>query len=266
MSIKFRTILSSSSGNCLHIQTENTNLLIDCGFSSQKACKEALANSIGDLSTIDAVIVTHQHGDHISYSPLKVLSQNNVPVYVFEGSKEQMEYKHFKGHPFAAFNIRTFSRESFEINDLTIQPVEIPHHPGQLTFAFVILHKGPCRDYKILVAADFSDGTALIEHLEDADLIYIEANHCPDLLAIFPNFNSIYHMNNPATARLLAETVGKRKTPPQIVVLGHLSNQRNEPEKVIEEIEKAFKKCGHEINFAIEVAPKFNPSDEIKIA
>jgi L-ascorbate metabolism protein UlaG (beta-lactamase superfamily) len=266
MAITFKTILSSSSGNCILIQTEKTNLLVDCGFSSQKGCKEALTDALGEISNIDAVIVTHNHGDHINYSALKVLEKNNVPVYIFDGSADQLKYKHYKGYAFSYLDLRSFSAGSFEINDLTIEAVEIPHHPQLPTFAFVIRHKGPDGECKILVAADFTDGAALTEHLSDADLIYIEANHCLDLLRIFPNFNSIYHMNNPATARLLAETLGKRKTPPQAVVLGHLSNQRNEPEKAIDEIKRAFKNNGQEINFPIEIAPKFDPSKEIKIA
>ncbi|MBW8015526.1 MAG: MBL fold metallo-hydrolase [Planctomycetes bacterium] len=266
MAITFRTILSSSSGNCILIQTEETNLLVDCGFRSQMGCKTALKEVLSDISSIDAVIVTHNHGDHINYSALKVLEKNNVPVYVFEGSTDELKYKHYNGYSFAALDLRSFSAGSFEINDLTIEAVEVPHHPGISTFAFVIRHKRPDGECKILVAADFTDGAALTEHLSDADLIYIEANHCLELLRIFPNFNSIYHMNNPATARLLADTLGKRKTPPQAVVLGHLSNQRNEPQKAIDEIKRAFRNKGHEINFPIEVAPKFDPSKEIKIA
>jgi L-ascorbate metabolism protein UlaG (beta-lactamase superfamily) len=266
MAITFKTIQSSSSGNCILIQTEQTSLLVDCGFRSQKGCKEALADALGEISNIDAVIVTHNHGDHISYSSLKVLEKENVPVYVFDGSRDQLKRKHYKGYSFTALDLRSFSAGSFEINDLTIEAIEIPHQPDLPTFAFAISYKGQDATHKILVAADFSDGAALTDHLADADLIYIEANHCLDLLRIFPNFNSIYHMNNPATAKLLAETLGKRKTPPQAVILGHLSNQRNEPEKAIDEIKKAFKQSGHKINFPIQVAPKFDPSKEIKIA
>jgi L-ascorbate metabolism protein UlaG (beta-lactamase superfamily) len=262
MAIKFRTIQSSSSGNCIHIQTEKTNLLVDCGFRSQKDCKIALTDALGEISAADAVVVTHNHGDHINYSALKVLEQNNVPVYAFKGNTEQLKYKHFKGYAFTSLDLRTFSAGKFEINDLTVEAIEVPHHPGLPTFAFVIRHG----KYKILVAADFSDGSALIEHLEDADMIYIESNHCPELLRIFPNFYSIYHMNNMATAKLLASSLGSRKTPPQAVMLGHLSNQRNDPKKAVDEIKQAFKKNGHKVNFPIEVAPKFEPSKEIKIA
>lgn len=266
MAIKFRTILSSSSGNCILIQTGETKLLVDCGFRSQKGCKVALEGALEEISNIDAVIVTHNHSDHISYSSLKVLEKNNVPVYVFEGSADELKYKHYKGCLFSTLDLRFFTAGSFQINDLSIEAIEVPHHPGLTTFAFVIHHKGQYREHKILVASDFTEGTALTGHLLDADLIYIEANHCPEMLRIFPNFNSIYHMNNPATARLLADTVGKRQTPPQVVVLGHLSNQRNEPKKAVDEIKRAFEKEGHEINFPIEVAPKFDPSKEIKIA
>ena len=266
MAITFKTLQSSSSGNCILIQTGKTNLLVDCGFRSQKGCKAALTDALEEISNIDAVIVTHNHGDHISYSALRVLEQNNVPVYVFDGSHEQLKCKHYKGYSFPTLDLRSFSAGSFEINDLTIEAIEIPHQPQLSTFAFSICYKDQDAEHKILVAADFSNGDALTDHLADADLIYIEANHCLDLLRIFPNFNSIYHMNNPATAKLLASTLGKRKTPPQVVVLGHLSNQRNEPEKAVAEIKRVFKENGHEVNFKIEVAPKFDPSEKIKIA
>ncbi|MCF7956506.1 MAG: MBL fold metallo-hydrolase, partial [Phycisphaerae bacterium] len=70
------------------IQTGQTNLLVDCGFRSQKGCKVALEGALGEISNIDAVIVTHNHSDHITYSALKVLEKNNVPVFVFDGSKD----------------------------------------------------------------------------------------------------------------------------------------------------------------------------------
>ena len=266
MSIRFRTLLSSSSGNCILIQTEETSLLVDCGFRSQRECKAALNDVLEEPSNTSGVVVTHNHCDHISYSALRVLEHNNVPVYVYEGSTAQLKEKHYKNHPFKYLDLRTFENDSFTVNDLNILPVEIPHHPRMSTFAFVITHKGSVKEYKILIAADFTDGAALAGHLSDADMIYIESNHCKELLRIFPNFNSFYHMNNPSTARLLAETIGRRETPPQMVMLGHLSNQRNEPERALNEIKQAFEQAGSEINFKVEVAPKFAPSVEIKIA
>ena len=229
MGVRFKTLLSGSSGNCILLQTDQTSLLVDCGFKSQKACRAALIDSVGEISNIDGVIVTHNHGDHISYSSLKVLEQAGVPIYVFGESTDEMARKHFKGCHFSDLVIKNFGKGRFSIGDLSIEPVEVPHHPGMSTFGFVVRYVKDRREYKILLAADFSDGAGLVKHLQDADLIYIESNHDLELLDIYPNFNSYYHMNNPATAKLLFKTLSKRQKPPRAVVLGHLSKQRNEP-------------------------------------
>ncbi len=265
MALKFRTLISSSSGNCLLIQTENTNLLVDCGFRSQKACRYALTNYLEDVANVDAVIVTHNHGDHINYSALKVLEAAGVPLYAFEGSIDQLKFKHFNGYPFANLNIATFSDTPFTIGDLTIEPIEIPHHPGQTTFAFVIRYTEEDRTYKILTAADFSDGGQLVEHLNDADFIYIESNHDLEMLDMYPNFNSYHHMNNPDTAELLLKTLSKIKTPPKAVMLGHLSTQRNDPRIAIRETKRKFSQNGIKIDFQLTAAPPKNASDQIHL-
>lgn len=265
MSIRFKTLLSSSSGNSILLQTDKTNVLIDCGFKSQKACREAIRGSVGDISKIDAVVVTHNHGDHISYSSLKVLEQEQVPVYVFSESSEELGRKHFKGNAFSDLLIEHFEYTRFVIGDLVIEPVEVPHHPDMCTFGFVVRYTEDGREYKILLAADFSDGDALTEHLLDADIIYIEANHDLKLLDANPNYNSYYHMNNPATAKLLADTLPKRKTPPTAVVLGHLSSQRNEPAIAVREIKEAFTRKGQEIAFPLTAAPYYEASEEIAV-
>jgi len=265
MALKFRTLISSSSGNCLLIQTENTNILIDCGFKSQKACRLALTQHLEDPSNVDAVITTHNHGDHINYSALKVLEAEDVPEYVFQDSLEQLKFKHFNGYPFDGLNIIKFAKNIFEIGNLSIEPVEIPHHFDQFTFAFVIKYTEEGKEYKIITAADFSDGEDLEEHLTDADFIYIESNHDLEMLEENPNFNSYHHMNNPDTADLLLKTLSKRKTPPKAVMLGHLSTQRNNPKIAIKETKKIFSKNGIKIDFQLTVAPPKKPSQQVHI-
>jgi len=265
MAIRFRTLLSSSSGNCILLQTHDTNLLIDCGFKSQKACRAALAEAVGDLANIDGVVVTHNHGDHISYSSLKVLEKEGVPVYAYRKSAHQMALRHFKGYGFRQLIVNFFENAPFSVGDFTVEPVALPHHPGMDSFGFVIRYSKDGRDYKILTAADFSDGEALTDHLLDADLIYIESNHDLELLKMNFNYNSYYHMNNPATAKLLAEILPKRKTPPKAVVLGHLSAQRNKPHIAIKEVQKAFYAVDTKIDFPLTAAPHYEASEELRL-
>ena len=62
-------LYSGSSGNCSYIETDNTKILIDCGVSSKKI-EEAL-NSIGvSLKEIDAILISHEHSDHIKGLPV----------------------------------------------------------------------------------------------------------------------------------------------------------------------------------------------------
>ena len=64
MSIKFCSLSSGSSGNCQYVETENLRILIDEGFSGKRI--EELLSSIGvNPSTIDCILVTHEHVDHI---------------------------------------------------------------------------------------------------------------------------------------------------------------------------------------------------------
>jgi phosphoribosyl 1,2-cyclic phosphodiesterase len=265
MSLKFKTIISSSSGNCMMLQTENTTILIDCGFKSQKACKQALEDNFPDPSVIDGVFVTHLHGDHINYSSLKVLQQKSVNLYVYHECVDLLRSKHYKGYAFPELNVRTYRKEPMTIADLTIEPIEVPHHPNLPTHGFSVTYHHKDRDYKILLAADFSDGENLIPHLVDADMIYIESNHDLELLDLNFNPNSFYHMNNPATAKLLADAFSARKTPPKAVVLGHLSDRRNEDQLAIKEVQKAFVAADLKIEFKLIVAPQSVPLEEISI-
>jgi glyoxylase-like metal-dependent hydrolase (beta-lactamase superfamily II) len=65
VSLYFRSLRSSSAGNCVQIWTQNSQIIIDCGFKTQWECEEVLSEHAGSLEDLDAVLVTHVHGDHI---------------------------------------------------------------------------------------------------------------------------------------------------------------------------------------------------------
>lgn len=75
----FCSLYSGSSGNSLLVQTTNTKILIDAGESAKKIV-EALSSVNIDVNDLDAIIVTHEHSDHVK--GLGTLSKKyNIPVY-----------------------------------------------------------------------------------------------------------------------------------------------------------------------------------------
>ena len=77
--LNFCSLYSGSSGNSLFVETENTKILVDVGLSCKKI-EEALASIEKDLSSIDAILITHEHSDHVK--GLGIFSKKfQVPVY-----------------------------------------------------------------------------------------------------------------------------------------------------------------------------------------
>ena len=84
----FCNLYSGSSGNCSFVGTENVNVLIDCG-ESQKKITAGLETLGKNLSDIDAIIVTHEHSDHVK--TLGAISKKyNIPVYANQKTFDNM--------------------------------------------------------------------------------------------------------------------------------------------------------------------------------
>ena len=121
--LNFRSLYSGSTGNSLFIESDNTKILVDSGVSLKKLTS-ALSSSDISLSDINAIIVTHEHSDHVQSLGM-VSSKYNIPVYANEKTWDAMPTQRDK---IETHNIKTFKiKEPFEIGDLRIQPFSIPH-------------------------------------------------------------------------------------------------------------------------------------------
>ncbi len=261
MPLYFTSLRSSSSGNCLLVRTDNTTALVDCGLGSMKRTRQVLTQDLGDRPDIDAAVISHMHTDHIGYYSLRVLDNLGVKVRVHEGSLSQLEDKHFSGRGLSSLRLKPFSDSCFKVGDLSLQPFEVPHNPWYPTYGFVIRHKSS----KIVIATDFCDWESSLECFVDADFIFVECNHDLELLARHYNPNSEFHMPNPDTGDLLCAARKCSKRPPQAVMLGHLSEQRNRPEIALNEVQSSFERNGLELDFRLLVAPRLEASEAVEV-
>ena len=152
MPLHFKSLCSSSSGNCLLVWTDRTRVLIDCGLGSMKKTRQMLTKHLGNTKDLDAVIISHNHSDHISYYPLRVLEELQTTIRIHENCVEQLKDKHFNGYGFGSLKLKTFGDKSITIGDLSIKPFEVPHNPYFFTCGFVITYMNK----KAVIATDFN--------------------------------------------------------------------------------------------------------------
>ncbi len=261
MSLYFRSICSSSGGNCLALWSQNTRLLIDCGLSSMKRTREALNSFFVDHSKEDSVLLTHNHSDHISYYPLRVLEELGLTIRIHEDCVDQLISKHANGYGFKKLNIKAFKEGKFTVGEFSVKPFRVRHSPNFPTFGFEIYFE----DKKIIVATDFNEWDSVFDSFLNADFVFVESNHNLELLRRFYNPNSRFHMPNPQTGNLLLNAVSESRKAPSAVMLGHISSQRNEPDLAFRETLNVFEEAGKKMDFRLLTAPLKECSEVIEI-
>ena len=225
--LNFCSLYSGSSGNSLLVETENTKLLIDAGVSSKKI-ETALQDIHIEPSSIDGILVTHEHTDHVQ--GLGTISKKfDLPVFVNQETLDAMTKQKDK---IASKNIKTFKvADKFTIGDLEIKPFSIPHDAAN-----------PCgfniwkENKKISIATDIGQMTnSILKELEESLFILLEANYDPNVLRCssypFPLKNRIAgptgHLSNEMAGKTISHLL---KSGLKNAMLGHLSKESNFPE------------------------------------
>ncbi|MGH8467406.1 MBL fold metallo-hydrolase [Pseudomonas alkylphenolica] len=220
--MRFAVLGSGSQGNGTLIASGNTLVLVDCGFSLRET-ERRLALLGVHAQQLSAVLVTHEHADHVH--GVGLLSRRyNVPVYLSQGTLRGMR-KPVEAAGFLAAN------EQLQIGGLTVRAVGVSHdalEPLQYVF------DDGSRRFGVLTDLGSYD-TTVLEHYRGLNALLIEANHCRDLLGRgpYPMFlkqrvgGDYGHLNNHQAARLVSELDWQNL---QHLVLAHLSSKNNQPQ------------------------------------
>lgn len=261
--LKFCSLYSGSSGNCLYVSSNNTKILIDCGTSCKKIC-EGLASINSSIEDIDAILVTHEHSDHVQGLGL-VSSKFNIPIYANQETwnamgkqKEKIDEK----------NINFFINDNdFLLNELTIHPFSTPHDAAN-PCGFNI-HNGK---RKLSIATDLGHmDDSIFNQLKNSSFILLESNYEPEMLnaSRYP-FHLKQRIKGPY-GHLSNETAGKTiaalmKKDLKQVMLGHLSKENNVPELAYQTVAEELMKSNSDINtIRLSVASRNTPGKIIEI-
>lgn len=144
MAFYFKSLSSSSAGNCLLLWSKRTKIIFDCGLSSMRSTRDLLSKNFGIPIQVDSVIVSHIHSDHINHYSLRVLDEHGANLRVHEKCVDQLRRNHFRGHRFESIKIKTFSNRSFNVNEFSVKPFDVEHNPKSHNSGFVVkFQEGP---------------------------------------------------------------------------------------------------------------------------
>lgn len=250
--LRFRSLGSGSAGNGTIIQarcgTQITHLLVDCGFGIRELDKRLYgAGMLADQ--VDAIFITHEHGDHIGCAR-QVALRERIPVWMSPGTYDAI------GRPdFAGLLRLACDGQEFDLGAMRVTPFTVPHdarEPLQLT----------CTDgdARLGVLTDLGHVTAHVQqHLTGCGTLVLECNHDEAMLAAsaYPPFlkrrvgGGWGHLANSASAALAAAlAAGGLKQ----VLAAHLSEQNNTPALAREALAGALGWTPEEIHVATAAA------------
>lgn len=235
----FSVLASGSKGNACYVETDNTKILIDAGISCRELLKRLDIEGVS-LDKLDAIILTHEHHDHIKGTG-PISRRFDVPVYsnnpTMKGSSRTLGK--------IETHITIDTGKTFKIGDLEIETFSKPHDAAE-PIGLVI----SSNHSRLGILTDAGKGTEIIEdHLKDCTAVLLEFNHDIDMLdnGPYPFYlkkrikSSKGHMSNSEAAEFLKRLVHDKL---DHIILAHLSEINNSPEKAIVEAKKALMETG----------------------
>jgi phosphoribosyl 1,2-cyclic phosphodiesterase len=236
--MRFCSLGSGSGGNALVVEASGAagtqRVLIDCGFS-QRELDARLARVGLEAAALDAIFVTHEHGDHIGCA-VGLARRHGLPLWMSRGTWRAIGEPELPG-------LLRFARDGQRITlgALELLPYTVPHdaqEPLQLRCSASGTHLG--------VLTDVGCSTPhLLAQLQGCDALVLECNHDRALLAASSYPASLKsriggrfgHLANDTSAQILAACA---HTGLRHLVAAHLSLQNNRPELARESLAPAW--------------------------
>lgn len=245
--IRYVIASSSSKGNATLIYSENTLIQIDMGVTLT-ALNKALSLTPFELKDIKALLITHEHSDHVKGLSLVAYQKLKLPIFAGESTI------------YSGINVIE-EENSFEIGDFTIIPLKASHdasHP----LGFILINGNT----KLVYMTDTGYVPEEdLPYMMNADYYIFESNHDVRMLktsdrplVLKKRILSDYgHLSNLDSATYMADLVGDKT---KEISLAHLSLDCNTPKKALDTYKKVFTKKGLDFErYNVRTAPAFEP-------
>ncbi|HEX9019813.1 MAG TPA: MBL fold metallo-hydrolase [Nitrospirota bacterium] len=221
------SLQSGSSGNCIYVETCGVRLLFDAGITGVQA-EERLAAHGRNIREVDAVIISHDHSDHISHAGV-FQRKYGLPVYVTPATLAAASSRCPLGKMHDVRHFRSSDRLRF--GDVHVHAISTPHD-GADGSVFVVESRGKRLGIMTDLGHVFQD---LIHVVSSLDAVFLESNYDPGMLAHGPYPAYLKqrikgprgHISNGEAAEVLRRASAANRL--QWACLAHLSEQNNHP-------------------------------------
>jgi len=267
MGVCVSVLASGSRGNCAIVRSATTSVLIDAGISCRETFKR-MKSSGDDPHTLSAILLTHEHSDHIM-GLATMAKKVNVPVFMTAGTHHawQRAMRDGEGQYPQIGKLEIFpAGHAFRVGDIDIMPFTIPHDAAD-PVGFTLRTEG----VKVAFATDLGYiPVSVRDHLRGCDVLVMESNHDLEMLRVGPYpwsvkqrvMSRVGHLSNDALAEFFASDYDGGAT---YVVLAHLSEQNNHPELARGAAEKALGNRQNLLHNRVLLATQSAPLDPIQL-
>ena len=228
--MQIQTIASGSKGNCTIVICNDTRLIIDMGISFLTLKKSLEENSLS-FEDFSGILLTHCHNDHTK-GLASLIKKTNLNVYIPEGMYESI--KELVPYPKCIM-----IEDTFNINDVEIELIHTSHD-APYSVGFIIKQNNKSMVY---VTDTGYINRKYLNKMINHNLYLIESNHDEIMLmnGPYPRFlkerviSDTGHLSNNTTAKYLKKIIGDNT---KTIILAHLSEKNNTPDKAMEAIEE----------------------------
>lgn len=257
--MKYISVASGSSGNCHFIKEKTTKILVDVGVSGKKVINGLKSHDI-DLQGARAILITHEHLDHIKGAGV-ISRKYNIPIYATE--KTLLEMKDVIGKIPDENIIPIEKNKKFFIDDLEISACSISHDAVD-----PVMYKIGNSKKDIAIITDLGFVSEEIERLAiKSDTVILESNHDKNMLEVGPYTyelkkrvaSNVGHLSNDMAGDFCSKLI---KSGTKKIFLAHLSRQNNMPLLAYQSVLSILKLNKiKESDFYLSVLEPFEPSE-----
>jgi phosphoribosyl 1,2-cyclic phosphodiesterase len=226
---------SSSAGNATIIWSGESAVLIDCGFTPGYVTIQLRKLGL-NISDLDAVFITHVHGDHVNDSTVGKLVRERIPIYCPPSIETHLRKKYYSAASASRQDLlKPMAKSEITLDHMMVRSFEVPHDSEGGCFGYNVFFDDEGKTKKVSVSTDIASATkSVIDHIANSDVIVLESNYDDQMLEqsarpdwLKRRIREDGHLSNDQCSQSVLQIIDQSHNLPKALSLAHISQECN---------------------------------------